>query len=74
MCADESNHRIRCIDLSDGLVSTYVGSGPGDFKNGARLESSLNNRIRFVLIRSNQTANLLVICVRFGIAMVNPFR
>ncbi len=42
MCADQNNHRIRRIDLSDGLVSTYVGSGSGDFKNGARLESNLH--------------------------------
>ncbi len=43
MCADQNNHRIRRIDLSDGLVSTYVGSGLDDFRNGARLETDLNS-------------------------------
>ncbi len=42
MCADQSNHRIRRIALSDGLVSTYVGSGQGALRNGQRLESSLH--------------------------------
>ncbi len=41
MCADQNNQKIRRIDLCHGLVSTYIGSGPGDFKNGARLEASL---------------------------------
>ncbi len=74
MCADQDNNRIRRIDLSNSLVSTYVGSGQTDFKTGARLESSLHHRIRYVLIRSNQTAISLETGDRFGIAMVNPFR
>ncbi len=43
MCADGLNRRIRRIDLSDGLGSTYVGSGQTEFKNGARLESNLHH-------------------------------
>ncbi len=41
MCADQNNQKIRRIDLCHGLVSTFIGSASGDFKNGARLESSL---------------------------------
>ncbi len=45
LCSDQLNHRIRRIDLSDGSVMTYVGSGQTDFKTGARLESSLHHPV-----------------------------
>ncbi len=41
LCADQNNHRIRRIDLNDGLVSTFIGSGVRDLKNGARLQTGL---------------------------------
>ncbi len=43
ICADQDNHRIRCIDLNDGLVSTYVGSGETALLNGRRLETNLRS-------------------------------
>jgi hypothetical protein len=49
--ADTGNHRIRCVNLSNSLITTVAGSGPSDAKgdggysgdNGAAISAELNS-------------------------------
>ncbi len=35
LCIEAQNNRVRRLSLSDGLVSTYAGSGRGECTNGS---------------------------------------
>ncbi len=43
LCADAKNHRIRCIDLWDGTVSTYAGSDVSAVTDGPRLTATFRS-------------------------------